>query len=406
MLPPLNATGLERSDSFLIEVWVLYGIGMLVFAARFAVRLKTVGIRGFQGDDLFAVLLILFYTGDAVLVDIVYWTGSNVEAARFQRHQTLTDAEIQQYTVGSAGQWAAWFTYPALLWCLKGAMLCFFKRVTMGLWQEKLVYWLMWACGISYCAVLLTVCLSCYPTHLNWQVVPDPGPKCTFRSQNFISIAVLNVLTDMAILAVPLPILWQLRVSIRKKILVGMLICTGVFVIAAAIIRVVLTVGENPSAMNINRWGVRETIIGIIAANIPILSPAFTKTFWRGPSPTRHFSKAGGSFKTISGGGQRTRSTWRTWNGAFGPWGMTETFAESLSTRNHNKDSSAASFHGSDDFMLESTQPIIPPTSHDVVVQTSYHVSSEENDGDLGNPWNLQDAQGLHPEITADHSPV
>lgn len=39
-------------------------------------------------------------------------------------------------------------------------MLCFFKRVTMGLWQEKLVYWLMWACGISYCAVVLTVRLA------------------------------------------------------------------------------------------------------------------------------------------------------------------------------------------------------------------------------------------------------
>ena len=62
---------LTYDAQFLIEVWVLYGIGMLVFIARFAVRLKTVGFRGFQGDDLFAVLLILFYTGDAVLVDIV-----------------------------------------------------------------------------------------------------------------------------------------------------------------------------------------------------------------------------------------------------------------------------------------------------------------------------------------------
>ncbi|ETS79867.1 hypothetical protein PFICI_07396 [Pestalotiopsis fici W106-1] len=402
MLPPISSTGLERSDSFLIEVWTLYGIGILVFVARFAVRLKTVGFRGFQGDDLFAILLILLYTGDAVLVDITYWTGTNVEASTFQRTRTLSDAEIAQYAIGSKSQWSAWFTYPALLWCLKGAMLCFYQRMTMGLWQSRLVNWLMWACGISYCAVVLTVCFSCYPTYLNWQVVPDPGPKCTFRKQNFISIAVLNVITDMAILAVPLPILWQLRVSIKKKLLVGMLICTGFFVIAAAIIRVVLTVGSNPSAVNINRWGVRETIIGIVAANIPILSPAFTKTFWRGPAPTRRFSRKTNS-NTISGqGGARTKSTW---NGAFTPWGMTQTFAQSLNTR--AKDSiSGGSFHGSEEFMLETTTPAVQATSHDVVVETSYHVSSEENTGDLGDPWTLQSIPGLQPDAPVDKSPV
>lgn len=205
----------------------------------------------------------------------------------------------------------------------------------------------------------------------------------------------------MAILAVPLPILWQLRVSIKKKLLVGMLICTGFFVIAAAIIRVVLTVGSNPSAVNINRWGVRETIIGIVAANIPILSPAFTKTFWRGPAPTRRFSRKTNT-NTISGqGGARSKSTW---NGAFTPWGMTQTFAESLNTR--TKEDIAGSCHGSEEFILENTNPIVPVRSNDVVVETSYHVSSEENTGDMGDPWTLQPVQGLHQDARVDDSPV
>lgn len=33
--------------------------------------------------------------------------------------------------------------------------------------------------SITYVAVVLTLCLSCQPTHHFWQIHPDPGPLCT-----------------------------------------------------------------------------------------------------------------------------------------------------------------------------------------------------------------------------------
>jgi hypothetical protein len=74
--------------------------------------------------------------------------------------------------------------------------------------------------------------------------------------------------------------LWKLRVRLSKKIAIGVLLCSGLFVIAAAIIRAVLTLGSTPSGLNINRWGVRETIVGIITVNAPILRPMFNRSFW------------------------------------------------------------------------------------------------------------------------------
>ena len=82
------------------------------------------------------------------------------------------------------------------------------------------------------------------------------------------------------ILAVPVPLLWTLRIPKRQKTVIALLLCSGLFVIAAAIIRVALTLDSNPSATNINRWGVRETIVGIITVNAPILRPMFSKNFW------------------------------------------------------------------------------------------------------------------------------
>lgn len=115
---------------------------------------------------------------------------------------------------------------------------------------------------------------------MNWQVVPIPPSRCSFRMQNFIVVAVLNILTDAAVLAIPIPMLWRLRIPIRKKIVIGLVLSSGLFVIAAAIIRVKYSLDANPSASNINRWGVRETIIGIFAINIPILRPLFSHAFW------------------------------------------------------------------------------------------------------------------------------
>ncbi|KAH8900345.1 hypothetical protein GQ53DRAFT_613908, partial [Thozetella sp. PMI_491] len=269
---------------FLPEVWALYGLGMTVLILRCAVRLQTVGVRGLKGDDVFALLVMAFYTMDAATVHIVYYAGTNVEASVLQATRlalALTNDEIQQFEYGSKEQLAAWYSYTALIWCLKGTMLCFFKRVTTGLWQSRLVTWLMYVCGISYLAVLLTITFGCFPTQMNWQVVPDPGVKCTFKLQNFLVTVVLNVITDAAILCIPLPLLWKLQVPLKKKLVIGILICSGLFVITAAIIRVVLTLGSNRSALNINRWGVRETIVGIVAVNIPILRPLFTSHFWK-----------------------------------------------------------------------------------------------------------------------------
>ena len=115
---------------------------------------------------------------------------------------------------------------------------------------------------------------------MNWQVVPIPPWKCTFRPQLFVVVAVLNIITDAALLIIPIPMLVRLKIPLRKKLVISLVLSSGLFVITAAIIRVVYSLDAEPSASNINRWGVRETIIGIIAIHIPILRPLFNRSFW------------------------------------------------------------------------------------------------------------------------------
>lgn len=91
--------------------------------------------------------------------------------------------------------------------------------------------------------------------HNNWVVRPLPSHRCTFRPQNFWVLVILNVLTDGLIMTIPVPILWQLRVSKMRKVGVSLLLCSGVFVISTAVVRAAFTIAGAPSVITINRWG-------------------------------------------------------------------------------------------------------------------------------------------------------
>ncbi|KAF1343734.1 hypothetical protein BDV97DRAFT_403328 [Delphinella strobiligena] len=261
------------------EEWAWYVVGMVIILTRFAVRIRTVGLKGFQGDDYMSMMTIIFFTLDAIIVQVVSDVGDNLGITKEQAAR-LTSSEIARKVYGSKMELTAWYSYSSIIWSMKFTMLFFYKRLTLGSLHEKLVKWLFWIIGAAYVAIFLTVSLGCYPIQMNWQVVPIPPLKCSLRLQNLIVITILNILTDAAILAIPIPMLQKLRVPMRKKIAIGFVLSSGLFVIAAAIIRVSYSLGPHPSASNIDRWGVRETIIGIFAVNIPILRPLLGRSFW------------------------------------------------------------------------------------------------------------------------------
>ncbi|KAH8171196.1 hypothetical protein LIA77_09977 [Sarocladium implicatum] len=353
----------EDQPEFLHEVWALYAVGVALLVTRFVVRLQTVGFRGLQLDDLFSFLVLLFYTGDAVTVHLIYFLGTNVEAAFVQLTRELTASELSDYTLGSKLQITAWYTYTALLWCLKGTMLAFFARMTIGTWHKRMVNYISIICAASYVAVFLTLTFGCFPTNKNWQVVPDPGLQCTFKKQNFIVTTVFNVVTDAMILCIPLPLLWTLQVPLKKKLVVGLLLSSGIFVIAAAIIRVVLTTTGSPSAIKINSWGVRETIVGIFTVNIPILRPMFSRNFWDRNATS------------ITTGGTGTKSGKGT---ISGPYELTARGQDGTSDFKGQANSSAA---GSQEYIFGKTNP------DGVMVHTSYKVTSDEESGHHDGEW-------------------
>lgn len=93
--------------------------------------------------------------------------------------------------------------------------------------------------GVSGASIWILFASACRPFHKLWQILPDPGPYCFPQSHVFlITVLVLNLVTDLCIILIPIPIILPLKISWGRKFGLLGLFCAGVFVMIAAILRV------------------------------------------------------------------------------------------------------------------------------------------------------------------------
>ncbi|KHN94415.1 uncharacterized protein MAM_07731 [Metarhizium album ARSEF 1941] len=283
---------------FRVEAWIEYAIGIVILLGRIAHRVHVVG-RNWHGDDFFAVAAVLLLTGETAMLELIGQWGSIVGLTD-DLALSLTGAQKQRIVMGAKADIAGWCLYITLIWCLKACMLFFYRRLTLETRQKRLVTVAAVACVCSYVATVGVVLLRCLPFRRNWQVYPIPGAgpdNCASPNQIFLTLVVTNVFTDLLLLFIPLPLLWIVRLPWSKydydgagllagedttqgaglmttrKLVYGLWLTTGIFVIVASLLRCVLSL-QNASKVDVSTiWAIRETFVGIISVNAPILGP-------------------------------------------------------------------------------------------------------------------------------------
>lgn len=156
-------------------------------------------------------------------------------------------------------------------------MCAFYLRLTAGLAHFKIRVQIGFGLIFStWLVVFLSIMFSCMPFEKNWQIYPDPGSESSTRNRhhacsravspdqasrranmecyytdlcqpaiskiNVLVTVVLNVLTDMYLLTIPLPMLWRASLKPAKKAGLMVLFGMGLFVTLAGILRCVLII--------------------------------------------------------------------------------------------------------------------------------------------------------------------
>ncbi|ROV99833.1 hypothetical protein VSDG_03063 [Cytospora chrysosperma] len=282
--------------SALVEMWALYVMGSLIIFLRVACRWRMVGVRNFKMDDYIIWFSWVVYTIMSVAADVCGRHGS-LHTLSDEVRATITEAEAAPYV------WVTkWFctgvsTYIVFIWSLKFTMLFFYKRVVNGLWVEKFIMPAMALVVASFVAVMVIQFASCRPYNRMWQIYPDQGARCMPLAEIYLIPAlVLNVVTDIFILAIPAPVIFPVKTTVWRKISLIVIFSAGLFIMVAAILRVdfVLVQDDGTTAAI---WSCREDFVAIIVGQAPIrprrtpgvtltttklVRPAFTRRFWTG----------------------------------------------------------------------------------------------------------------------------
>jgi hypothetical protein len=107
--------------------------------------------------------------------------------------------------------------YIAGMVCVKCSILMLYKRIFQSERPQKVlialaVFIISWALTALFCGIFL-----CYSIELNWD--PTVKGRCIDYGKVTIVIGILNIFADFAILVFPLPIVWRLHISTRRKYL-------------------------------------------------------------------------------------------------------------------------------------------------------------------------------------------
>ncbi|OWT42718.1 hypothetical protein VFPPC_18131 [Pochonia chlamydosporia 170] len=261
---------------FLAEVWTEFALGLLVMCARIACRVRSVGSK-WDGDDYLTIVAGILWTIEIMLLPAIGSLGS-IKGMTDEIARTLTEEQKNRITSGSKLVFLGWFIYVTLIWVLKACMLYLYGRLTLDLKQRKLVKFTAVVCVLAYISAVLVMLFHCRPMYKNWQVYPYPGDSCALNIHSLYALAVTNISTDIFIVAIPLPLLRKVQMPCHRKLLCGLWLCTGIFVIIATFLRCVFGLQFPTSVSNGTIWSIRETVVAILAANTPVIGPWIART--------------------------------------------------------------------------------------------------------------------------------
>lgn len=119
----------------------------------------------------------------------------------------------------------------AMLW---NATVCFSKLSVLLMYTALIPIpsMIRWAQGIGLFIILwnisniLAAFLICRPLARNWDVTV-PG-ICGSQPRFYFSMGMVNIVTDIALIVLPMPYLYALQMSMRKKLMASGMLSVGI----------------------------------------------------------------------------------------------------------------------------------------------------------------------------------
>ncbi|ROW14766.1 hypothetical protein VPNG_03832 [Cytospora leucostoma] len=123
--------------------------------------------------------------------------------------------------------------------------------------------------------------LLCRPLAYTWDKT-IPGGVCGNSTESYLSVAILNLILDIALVILPMPVLWRLQMPVEKKVAVNAILALGLLIcgLTAARINSIVSLDAMDFTYTVVPdliFGALEIELGIVVACLPILRPVGRK---------------------------------------------------------------------------------------------------------------------------------
>ncbi|KAI4201906.1 MAG: hypothetical protein LQ350_002953 [Teloschistes chrysophthalmus] len=234
---PPHAKSSKADHPTLLVSWWCTGFGLAIILVRICGRyIRTE--RLFREDKIMALSMIPLLGRMALIHVVMIWGTNNAT------NDGLTAQDISHREIGSKLVLAARILYAAFesLWIAKFTISEFLKRLTNQVWRKQYeigLQFIRWFLVITFIAVVVATLAECQPFSHYWQVVPDPGAKCRQGYAQLITMATSDVITDLLLVAFPIPIVLKSHMAMKRKVSLVLLFSLSLILIAITIYRVI-----------------------------------------------------------------------------------------------------------------------------------------------------------------------
>ncbi|KAH7384531.1 hypothetical protein BKA66DRAFT_80135 [Pyrenochaeta sp. MPI-SDFR-AT-0127] len=144
--------------------------------------------------------------------------------------------------------------------------------------------WVFLALNVAYAlATFVVALLICRPIDYTWDPT-IPGGYCGSREQLYMWHGTQNLLHDIILVAMPMPLLWKLHLPIGKKVSLIVIFAMGLSICVLTLARTIEV--SNGSVARITQDYVSvalltmlEPLLGVINCSLPVLRPVGQKLF-------------------------------------------------------------------------------------------------------------------------------
>ncbi|KAB8262999.1 hypothetical protein BDV32DRAFT_136089 [Aspergillus pseudonomiae] len=216
----------DRGKTYITVSAVLVALSTVIVGFRIVARWMrtTLGLD----DYVICASIILAYS---MLGEAVVWARDG----GLGKH--MDELSVQEKITFQKCFFANEISYTLLVPSIKISILLLYRRI-FAVRKFRIASLITGGLVMSWClAVFITVFLQCRPIALNWDKTLEG--TCIDPKKFFFGNAISNLLIDVVILALPIPMVLQLQLRLSQKLTILSIFLLGGFVCVASIMRVV-----------------------------------------------------------------------------------------------------------------------------------------------------------------------